>query len=118
MAMILINGRAVKDPSEFTWGLNDISDSASGRTQDGLMYKNRVAQKRKLTLVWRNPTPAEVAVVLQATNSVYVEVTYPDALSGLNETREFYRNDPSAPVKSWAMGLKRYTTLSLSLIER
>ena len=37
-------------PSEFTYGLQDVSASDSGRTQDGLMHKNRITQKVKLNL--------------------------------------------------------------------
>jgi|GEM_PF-3788472 len=37
-------------PSEFTYGLQDVSDTQSGRTLDAVMHKNRIAQKRKLNM--------------------------------------------------------------------
>ena len=52
MAMITVDGVAVKTPSAFSWGLQDVSDPASGRTLDALMHKNRIAQKRKISLSW------------------------------------------------------------------
>lgn len=116
--MLLVDGVEIKDPSEFTWDLNDISDSSSGRTQDGTMYKNRVAKKRKLSLVWWNPTPEEASKIITAFDPVYVSVSYPDAQSGQTETRTFYRSDPTAPVRSWAAGCRRYSKVSFNLIER
>lgn len=47
---IKINGAAMPCPSSFTWGLQDISASESGRTDDTIMHKNRVGQKRKLEI--------------------------------------------------------------------
>lgn len=117
MAMITVNGTALKEPSEFTWSLNDVSTSSSGRSQDATMHKTRVAQKRKLTLSWWNPTPAEAAAILTAFNPVTFSVTYPDAMANANQTRTFYRSDPSAPIRSWAVGKKRYSSIQLEIIE-
>ena len=97
--MLLVNGVSIKDPSEMTWGLQDISDSQSGRTQDALMWKNRVAQKRKLSCSWYGLRPAEASALLQAVNPEYMEITYFDAMGGSNQTRTFYIGDRSAPVK-------------------
>lgn len=118
MAMILIDGVAVKTPSSFSWGLQDISGSDSGRTQDTVMHKNRIAQKRQISLSWTAPTPQEVSAILKAFNPEYVSVTYPDAMSGTDETRTFYVGDRSAPVKIWTIGNKRYENVSFELIER
>lgn len=117
MAMIKVNGVAVKDPSAFTWGLNDVSTSSSGRTQDAVMHKTRVDQKRKLSLTWWNPTPKEAAAILSAFNPVTFQVTYPDALTNAYETKTFYRGDPTAPMRSWAFGKQRYTSISFEIIE-
>ncbi len=118
MAMIYVNGVAVKTPSSFSWGLQDVSDSASGRTQDALMHKNRIAQKRQLSFSWASPTPEESASILQMFNNEYVDITYPDAMSGKDETRKFYVGDRSAPMKAWTIDNKRYETLSFEVIER
>lgn len=118
MAMLWVDGVQMKTPSGFTWGLQDVSDSASGRTQDALMHKNRIAQKRQLSLSWMAPTPEETAKILQAFNPEYVEITYPDAMSGQNETRTFCVEDRSSPMKIWTIGNKRYESLSFDVIER
>ena len=118
MAMIYANGMVVKTPSSFSWGLQDVSDSASGRAQDSIMHKNRISQKRKISLVWNNPTKEEAAEILQAFNPEYIHVTYPDAMSGTDETREFYVGDRSAPMKIWTVNNKRYSQISFNIIER
>lgn len=118
MSMILVGGVAIKTPSTFSWGLQDISDSDAGRTDDTVMHKNRIGQKRKISLAWNNPTREETATILQAFNPEYVMVTYPDAMSGLNEIREFYVGDRSAPIKMWNVGNKRYEQLAFDIIER
>lgn len=41
-----VDGVALPCPSSFTWGLQDISASESGRTDDTTMHKNRVGQNR------------------------------------------------------------------------
>lgn len=42
---IKVDGTELPCPSSFTWGLQDVSASQSGRTDDAIMHKNRVAQK-------------------------------------------------------------------------
>jgi len=118
MTMLLVDGSGIKDPSVFEWGLQDISDSAAGRTSDGIMHKNLIGQKRKLKLGWNNPTPAEAKDILQKFNKEYIKITYPDALSGRDETRTFYAGDRSAPMRAWTAGYKRYTQIVFDVIER
>ncbi len=82
------------------------------------MHKNRVGQKRKIALGWNNPTKEEAAAILQAFNPEYINVTYPDAMSGTDETREFYVGDRSAPMKMWTVKKKIYSQISFDIIER
>lgn len=117
-SMIKVDGVMIKTPSSFTWGLQDISQSNSGRTQDALMHKNRIAQKRKIDMVWSMPTPEETHSILEAFRPEYVNVTYYDPDDGKVVTRNFYTGDKSAPVKTWMIGKKRYESLSFNIIER
>ena len=118
MAMIWVDGTEIKTPSSFSWGLQDVSSSESGRTQDSLMHKDRVAQKRKISLAWNNPTDKETAEILKAFNPEYIDVTYPDAMSGTNETRTFYVRDRTAPMKMWTVNKKIYSQISFNIVER
>lgn len=43
-----VGGVSMPCPSAYDWSLSDVSASESGRTDDSLMHKNRVAQKLSL----------------------------------------------------------------------
>lgn len=117
--MLKINGTDVKSPSAFTWGLSDVSSENAGRTQDALMHKDRIAQKRKLECSWNNLSKEDAAVLLQVVNQdIYLQVTYYDAMSGKDETRTFYVGDRSAPVKMWNVNGKIYSSIAFNFIER
>ena len=126
MAMLRVGTSAANlqaislDPSEMSFGLQDVSSSDAGRTQSGEMQKMLITQKRKLVLTWAYPTAAQVAEILQAFNHEYFYVEYLDALDDALETRQFYVGDRSAPLKWYNlphMGT-RYTTLTFDIIER
>ena len=118
--MLKIDGVAVKSPSVFQWDISDLSSEESGRsTNDAKMNKDIIAIKRKLSCSWSNPSKEEAKIILQAvTGKPYMMVTYPDTLSGLDETREFTVGDRSTPMQIWTLNNKRYSTLSFNFIER
>lgn len=110
----------VPAPDELNYGLQDVSASDAGRVQDAnvTMHKNRIAQKRKLSLVWKNRSKAEVTQIMQAFNPEYVWIDYPDSLSGNFEVREFYVGDRSAALRKVFVGGISYSTLNFNVIER
>jgi hypothetical protein len=117
--MIKINGTTIKTPSSFQWSLQDLSSEDSGRTLDGVAHKDIIAQKRKLDCGWSGLTSEETSTILQTVNtSAIFKVTYPDAMSGTNETRKFYVGDRSAPVMMWTADKKIYSSLSFNFIEQ
>lgn len=118
MAMLIVDGVAVKEPSKFDYGLQDVSSSDAGRTQDSIMHKNRVAQKVKIGLAWNMTTPDETATLMQAFNPEYIDVTYHDALLNATVTKTFYTGDKSAAVHMWTANRKYYTSVSFNIIER
>lgn len=113
------------EPDEMTWGLNDISSADSGRTQDAncTMQKNRLSQKRKLSLTWKNPSIANASKILKMTNPVFFYVRYLDVMTGSFITKEFYSGDKSAPFRQIAIvdpqgNRTTMSTLSFDIIER
>lgn len=93
------------EPDTFSWGLQDISASDAGRTEDAdnRMHKNRTSQKRKVQLGWNNPTFAQASAIVQMFNPEYVFVRYLDLLSGGWRIAEFYTGDKSAPFRQIAL---------------
>ena len=64
--MISVDGKTFKCPSSFKWKKNDISASDAGRTDDTLMHKNKVGEKRTLSLGWVCLSKAEIHEILVA----------------------------------------------------
>lgn len=113
-----VDGKKIPCPSVFNWGLQDVSDSEAGRDQTAKMYKNRIAQKRKINLSWNGVRPDKIKTILQAFQPEYVMVEYFDPLEGEVVTREFYTGDKEAPVQQWTGISKLYTNVSFNIIER
>ena len=99
-----VDGMTMPCPSTWQWGLQDVSAGESGRTEDSLMHKNRVSQKRKIQVGYNGIKDSDAQTVLQAINPEYINVTYYDLMAGQNQTREFYVGDRSAPFKWWFDG--------------
>lgn len=117
--MLTVNGTELPCPSAFTWSLQDVSASDAGRTQDALMHKMLVAQKRKLVVEWAFKEWSEVSSILQTVNeSEYLTVNYPDMMSGEYETRTFYIGDRTVPVKLWWTNKQLMERVSFDFIER
>ena len=110
-----VDGAAVPCPSKYEWGINDVSDSDAGRTEDGKMHKMRIARKRKIELEWKNVSTATAHAVLAAFAPQYVNVKCLDPLAGGWETYEFYMGDQKAPAYNTRLGV---WTVSFSIIER
>lgn len=113
-----VNGVNMPCPSSWTFGLMDVSAAESGRTDDGRMHKNRVTQKRKISVGFNGITDTVAHTILSAINPEYINVTYYDPLLGTRTTKVFYVGDRSAPVKIWFTGKHIYETLTFDLIER
>lgn len=116
--LLVVNGVTMPQPSAYEWSLQDVSAPDSGRTEDALMHKDRVAQKRKLKLTWRIKSTDTVAFILQAFDPEYFDVRYWDMKDNCYETRTFYAGDRTAPVKTWFVGKHIIETVSFDIIER
>ena len=113
-----VDGVEMPCPSTWVFGIQDVSLGESGRTDDAIMHKNRVAQKRKIQVGYNAVTDEIAHTVLQAVNPEYIQVNYFDLLAGKRQTRTFYVGDRSAPFKFWWDGKHILETLSFDLIER
>lgn len=108
------------DPYKMEWGLQDVSTGTAGRTLDAnaTMHKERITQKRKISLAWRMLGEADTSKILTMFNPEYIYVSYYDAMDGRFEVRQFYVGDRSAPLKwfrTWTG--TRYEELSFDIIE-
>lgn len=116
--MLKVDNVWVKSPSSMTVHIQDISRSDAGRTEDGLMHKERIARKVKIDLQWSNPTPAETAQILTAFSPEYFNVQFVHPLTNTTVTKTFYSGDQDSPIKIWTVNNKRYESISFNIIER
>lgn len=110
-----VGGAAIPCPSKYEWGVNDVSNSDAGRTEDGKMHKNRITRKRKLELEWQNVTMATANAVLSAFAPEYVSVKCLDPLANGYVTKTFYSGDQKSSAYNVRIG--RWT-VSFNIIEQ
>lgn len=116
---LVIGGVTMPCPSKFEYALQDVSAADSGRTEDALMWKNRVAQKVKINLEWVAVSDADAATIMTAVDPEYFEVTYHDPKANAAVTKTFYRGDVQAPYYWWVdNGSFSFSTISFNIIER
>lgn len=116
--VININGNDIPDPSGLQWDLTDVSSDSSGRNAAGSMLKDLIAQKVKLGLSWNFLTFQDASTILQAIDSIYFNVAYPDPKAGSVTVKTFYVDSRSAPMYSICDGIAGWKSLSLSLVEK
>lgn len=110
-----VDGAYVPSPSKYDVGIQDVSDPDAGRTEDGKMHKNRIAQKVKINLAWNNVSDADMARVLTAFDPEYITVKYKDPKAAAFLTKTFYVGDRSVSSYNTRLGL---WTVSFNIIEQ
>lgn len=102
------------------WKLSDLDAPDAGRTLDGVMHRNRVAQKVDLEVTCRPLTTAEASIVLQAINPEFVTVVYDDPRAGTTQTKTMYSNNRPATFlqQSWDGQSYVWTGITFPLIEQ
>lgn len=80
-----------------SWKRNDVDGPNTGRTQSGLMVRDRIATKIRLDITCRPMTYEELQGLLNLISPVFVEVTYDDPQYGV-VTKTMYANNNEAQV--------------------
>ena len=89
----------IADPQTLTWDIYDLdAEDGAGRNQQGEMFRDRVADKRKLNCTWSPMDNNEISTLLQAMDDEFFTLTYPDAHDGGYRTGTFYVGDRSTPM--------------------
>lgn len=107
----------IPDPSSLQWGIQSVSDSDAGRDLKGKMHVKLRTRKRKLELSWAGVDFATTSEILQAFNPETFWVEYLDAQTNTRLKKQFYVGDRTAPVHSYAVGHRWYTTVAFNIIE-
>ena len=118
--MIKIKGQDLPvSPASLKISIMDLDDGeTTGRTKDGNLSRDRIAVKRQIDLtfpymVWENLSP-----LLKLVRDEFVDVTYPDPMSGKVETRTFYTGDRAIEVAFVRNGVTWWKELPMTLTEK
>jgi hypothetical protein len=114
--MIEVNNVLIPTPSSFKVGIMDISSAE--RNAKGTMLIDRIAQKRKIEVSWKELEPKKLSEILKLINSTYFFVKYPDPMTGEFETKTFYVGDREIPMYSFINGKPVWIDISFNFIER
>lgn len=109
------NNSSIPCPSKYDWKLSDVSDADAGRTEDGLMHKNRIAQKVHLELEWANIKDSVAQTILTAFQPEYISVQYFDYKSMSFLTKTFYVGDRQVTTYNRKLQI---STISFNIIEQ
>lgn len=111
-----VGGASIPCPSKYDWKLSDVSSPDAGRTEDGKMHKEMIAQKVHLELEWQNISDSDAQTVLTAFNaSEYLSVQYYDYKSMSFLTKTFYVGDRQVTSYNRRRGI---STVSFNIIEQ
>ena len=107
-------------PSSFSWNQEDLSNASAGRSEDGVMHKNRIGMIRSAQLEWQNLPIETMQTIINMFSPEYIMVVYIDPATGLGHNyrrREvFYVGNRSVTVKNAALNICE--KLSFNIITR
>lgn len=105
-------------PKSLTWGIQDIDGESAGRNQQGDMFRDRVAIKRKISCEWGPLNSQDMSILLNAVEDQFFSLTAPDAKDGKDRTMTAYVGDRSAPAYILHEGKWLWLSLTMDFVER
>lgn len=114
MNILLIDGTPLPVPATYKVQLSDLDSSGTGRTEDGVLVRERVrGGVAKISVSWTALSTAECAAVLNATAPDSMQVQY---FFGEMRTAKMYAGDRTADLKAAREG-QAVWEVEMSLIE-
>ena len=104
-------------PVEVQYTISTLDSNSSGRNQAGKMFRDVVADKRKIQVKWGALSATDCATVLQAIDEPSFDLKYPDAHDGDWRTMTCYVGDRTTPAFRLYAGAWCWVGLSVSFIE-
>ena len=99
------------------WSRNDLDADDAGRNLNGLMYRKRIAVKRKLAVTCRRMDTASIMALNEALYPPFISVTYLDPIDGVS-TRTFYGSTVEVTTQVVMDDETYWDGTSFNLIER
>lgn len=105
-------------PKEISYTLSTLDSSSSGRNQRGVMFRDVVADKRKIQVKWGALDNEQCAALLQLVDDATFDLRFPDAHTGQMETMTCYVGDRQSPIMIMTSdNVWRWQGVSFSFIE-
>lgn len=106
-------------PIEFQAKVMDLDNAETTvRTADGTLSRDRITVKRQIEISWNALQWEDVSAILQAMSGQFFELTYPDPMTGQQETKSFYVGDRQAPIAINKNGVYWWGGLQMTLTEK
>lgn len=118
--VIKINGVGF-NPSSLEFQVYDLdSEEGAGRNQNGDMFRDRKAIKRKLVCTFKGMPAPEASKLLNAVTPVFFNLEYFDPIDNAQKTIVAYVGDRTMPIFKWDLAKKCwiYEVISMNFIER
>lgn len=104
-------------PVEVSWTISTLDSDATGRNQAGRMFRDVVADKRKVQVKWGALTASECSTILNMIDDPTFDIRFPDAHDGALREMTCYVGDRTTPAYRLYDGAWCWTGLSVSFIE-
>ena len=118
--VLVINGvdysHNIKVKDGMHWSRNDIDTDKTARTKDGLIRRDKIGTKRKLSVKLDHMTRDQLAALDNALSETFYEATYMD-LHGI-QTRTFYTSEFSSNLESMYSNDGEWGEAEFNMIER
>lgn len=109
------------NPQSMTFAVQDLDyEEGTGRNQQGYLFRDRVATKRKLTCVFPPMEAPTAKILLENITDVFFRLEYPDLQTNTRTTIVAYVGDRTSPYYYYnsAEGKWLVESVSVNFIER
>jgi len=108
----------VSYPSEFSVSIMDLDNAeTTTRTADGMLTRDRIAVKRQIDMSWPALKWSSLSSILQAMADESFTFTYPDSMTGTEQTKTFYVGNRVSPIAITKNGVTWWSGLQVTLTE-
>ena len=118
MSVLMISGKEMPKVKSITISREPIWSKNAGRSADGTMLGDIVAQKLKLEIVFSPMSDANAAILDAAITPAFFVAKFRNPGTGKTEEHTMYSSGPKYPVYSYVDGFPRYVGVGVSLIEQ
>lgn len=116
MAIISVGGVALPAPVSLSIADQIIWSAATGRSADGTMVGDVVAEKKTLEISWGILTESQYLLIKRNLTSGFFSISFRD--DGIDMTISSYRSDLKRDVLGWLGGVYYYRSVSVSIVQQ